>query len=754
MTASRIETKWRAQWIGTGESFPNQWICYRKSFHLSSKPESAVARIAVDSKYWLWINGELAVFEGQLKRGPTPDDTYYDEIDLAKYLQAGRNTLALLHWYFGKQGFSHKSSEKAGLVFEMNVDDTAIISDNSWKAKTHPAYGDTDEPHPNYRLPESNILFDANKDISGWQRPGFDDSDWPAAEEYGCPPVAPWNQLIKRPIPMWKDSGLQDFVNASELPKVSDGQMIAAKLPYNAHVTPYFKIDAPAGLKIDIRMDDYEGGGPPNVRAEYITKSGVQEYESLGWMNGHAVHYNIPEGVKILSLKYRETGYNTEFTGTFECDDRFLNKLRQKAVRTLYVTMRDTYFDCPDRERAQWWGDAVNELGETFYALDTRSSMLTKKAILELMNWQREDGSIYSPVPSGSYNSELPMQMLASVGYYGFWIYYKYSGDIDTIRTVYPAVKRYMSVWEIGEDGLVIPRPGEWTWGDWGENKDMAVLYNAWYYLALKGQKKMARLCGSEGEVDEITAKMDTIADNFNKTFWNGKVYRSPDYEGETDDRGHALAVVSGLAKPEMYEAIREVLKTEFHASPYMEKYVLEALYVMRFENDAIQRMKTRYVDMVEHSHTTLWEDWKIGGSGGGTINHAWSGGPLTVLSQYAAGIAPEKIGYEVYHILPQMGTLKSIKTIVPSVKGDIAVELEKKDTSFVLKLASPTAITAIVGIPKDAVEKLVSISVNGEDVWRNGRAVDACEGVEFTGEDENYYRFSVEPGTWVFRAV
>ena len=28
----------------------------------------ALAKIACDSKYWMWINGELAVFEGQLKR--------------------------------------------------------------------------------------------------------------------------------------------------------------------------------------------------------------------------------------------------------------------------------------------------------------------------------------------------------------------------------------------------------------------------------------------------------------------------------------------------------------------------------------------------------------------------------------------------------------------------------------------------------------------------------------------------------------
>jgi len=35
---------------------------------LDTIPEEVIANIACDSKYWLWINGEMAVLEGQLKR--------------------------------------------------------------------------------------------------------------------------------------------------------------------------------------------------------------------------------------------------------------------------------------------------------------------------------------------------------------------------------------------------------------------------------------------------------------------------------------------------------------------------------------------------------------------------------------------------------------------------------------------------------------------------------------------------------------
>ena len=132
-----------------------------------------------------------------------------------------------------------------------------------------------------------------------------------------------------------------------------------------------------------------------------MTRDGEQEYESLGWLNGHEMMYVVPEGVEVIDLKYRETGYDTEFSGSFTCSDPFLNELYKRSARTLYITMRDTYMDCPDRERAQWWGDEVNELGETFYALSPSSHKLAVKGIRELMNWQRNDGVILQPCTFG-----------------------------------------------------------------------------------------------------------------------------------------------------------------------------------------------------------------------------------------------------------------------------------------------------------------------------------------------------------------
>ena len=706
-------TGWKGKWISfeQSQSTPNTWIIYRKDVTLANSPSHMTARIAADTKYWLWINDRMVVFEGGLKRGPERHATYYDEVDIAPYLTEGANTIAVLVWHFGKNGFNHANSGSAALLFEAVSADTEIVSDETWRGMVYGAYQDTDAPFPNYRLPESNIRFDARREIAGWNLKGFTGrlsnvSYFEHVED------SPLGKLVKRPVPLWKDYGLKDY---PAVRKSENGDTLFCKLPYNCQLTPYFRVKAEAGAMIHIQTDNYMGGSTPNVRAEYITRSGEQAYESFGWMNGHEVWYVFPPDVEVLEVKYRETGYDTDFVEPFRCNDEWLNELWKRAARTLYITMRDNYMDCPDRERAQWWGDAVNELGEAFYALTPPAHQLALKGIYELINWQRADGVIFSPVPAGNWNKELPLQMLASVGWYGFYTQYFYSADSSFVPVIYDRLHRYLhEVWQVDENGLAIERAGEWSWGDWGTNIDMGVLTNCWYYLALKAEREFALQLNRTEDAADIGLMMAGIENAFDGKFWTGTAYRSPDYPGETDDRAQAMAVVSGLASRDKYPALVKVLKQEYHASPYMEKYVLEALCQIGEVAFAIERMKQRYEKMMSYKeYTTLFEGWGIGeeGFGGGTINHAWSGGPLTILSQKVCGVEPVSPGFRTFRIAPQMGPLTEVSTTIASVSGEIKVAVSRQGRR----------LTVIVNVPD---------GTSCEVVFPNGKKAQLSEGL------------------------
>lgn len=747
---------WKAQWIGIphSEKDTNIWICYRKQFKLNEVPGSAITKIGTDSKYWLWINDKLVVFEGELRRGPNPEDTYYDELDIAKYLKKGDNIVGLLEWYWGRDGYNHKSSTKAALIFESLINGKIIKSDSSWKAIRHPSFGNTTPPLPNYRLPEFNIYFDAGKDIGNWYAQSYNDKEWIRPAEYGLPPAKPWNNLVKRPIPFWKNSGIISYKSIKTSSDNFGNQIVKAQLPLNITITPYLKIDAPAGLKIDIRTDNYKGGSEYNVRTEYITKNGVQEFETFGYQNGHEVIYSIPKGVRIIDLKYRETRYNSELKGSFLCNDSFYNKLWQKSFNTLNVNMRDAIQD-PDRERSQWWGDAVILLGQIFYTLDSNGTKAIQKAIRNLVDWQRPDGTLYSPVPSGSWDRELPTQMLASVGKYGFWKYYQYTADTSMIEYVYPAVKKYISLWQFGEDGLVIHRPGGWDWLDWGVDIDAALIENSWYYMALDAAKEMALLTGNFKDTTAYRIKMKSIKENYNKKFWNGKAYRTPGNKGVTDDRGNALAIIAGIADSTKYDALKKIFQTEFHASPYIEKYIMESFFVMHDAKGGLDRMKKRYTKMVESDLSTLWEGWGIGkeGYGGGSYNHGWSGGSLTLLSQYVAGIEPDKPGYETFKIMPQLGGLNEVHCTAPTPKGDIHVDIFQNGNKFTLKMNVFNKTQAIIGIPRDNNVPVHIIKANNKLIFDEHKGVSQVDGIKYAGENKNYYLFNVQKGSWVFTA-
>lgn len=713
------------QWVSVDTSLQksNQWLCFRKTFSLSRTVSGiALMSIAVDSKYWLWINGNVVVYEGGLKRGPNPDDTYYDHVDVTKYLHKGKNTIAIMVWYFGKDGFCHKSSGMSGLLVRLSAGGKIIVTDSTWKVKVHPSFGDTGDPHPNYRLPESNVYFDARKDIDGWYLPDYNDKLWAKATVLGRYPCQPWNKLVARPFPNWKYSAMLKYDSVTV--SILDGKTeIRGKLPRNITVTPYIKLKAKAGQRIDIRSDNYKGGSEYNVRAEYITKDGIQSFEMPNYINGHHIIYKLPAGVHCLEVGYRETRFCTEHIGNFKCDDDFYNKLWWKALNTMNLNMRDAIQD-PDRERSQWWGDAAIILHEIFYSCDGNGAKAVKKAILNLVDWQKSDGVLFSPVPAGSWDKELPLQMLASIGKYGFWSYYQYTADTACIKYVYPHVKKYLSLWQLDANGLVVHRGGGWDWGDWGNDIDISILDNAWYCLALESAIGMAHIAGDIPQAKDYQSQLDIVRRASSAAFWNGGIFRSKDYKGKTDDRANAMAVLAGFSESEKNKKVVEFLMTNANSSPYMEKYVLESLFSNGFINEALERMKSRYTNMVNSNLTTLWEDWVIGGSGGGSINHGWAGSPLNLLSEYVGGVTPYEPGWKTILVKPQLGRLHWVDCTVPVEGKTITVKAKQTESEWSVSIDNATGKDCVLAIPVSRMGDGRLLYVNGELVAHTSHTI------------------------------
>jgi hypothetical protein len=455
------------------------------------------------------------------------------------------------------------------------------------------------------------------------------------------------------------------------------------------------------------------------LKAVYIAKPGEQFFEFPAWLVGDEVIYRIPKDISMRKLSYRETGYSAELTEPFTCDDEKLSRFCKMAQRTLYLTMRDNFMDCPCRERAQWPGDFVIQHTQIPYSMGTEALLLVRKAWREIFRWQRPNGSLYGPVPEGNWKMEIPAQMLAVVSLYGPWRYYLHSGDAELLKEIYPAARRYIDIWELDEQGLVKYRPrkgalpenvdgiacGGWDWLDWWERIDEEPLLNLWYICALQGVCRLAEFSGDAVAVEELNARVARLSDTVNQTYWNEEMgaYASEGWPHDPDDRTQAMAILSGVAGKSCWPRLKPWLLKVQQASPYMEGYVEEALFEIGAGVEALKRLKIRYSTMMDSGTNSLWELFHEDPDG--TFNHSWSGGPATLLTEKVAGLYPVEAGWKSFVFRPNLSGLRHITTGASTPLGRVEVCVQ------VLKDGCSIRIT----IPKGARARIDLEALGGE---------------------------------------
>lgn len=745
-----------AKWIWTNDNSNNTWVKLRKTIEISKVPNTLIAKLSVDSKYWLYINNEEVIFEGGLKRGPNKNDGYYDYIDIAPYLKEGKNIISVLAWYWGSKGssYSNVSTYQAGFIFEASNEELYIISDSSWKVKRDNAYIQSNsltESQPNYRLPEYNISYQANYETDKkWRESSFDDSLWESASVKGSYGDEPWNNLWKRPIPLIKNYGYFDYNNTNDYLNytVKENERIIMKVGKNIQLCPYIKLNAPSNnLQIMISTETTISSQGDSVRTYYYTKEGEQEFTSLGFMNGQYVYYDLSKGVTINEIGYYKTGYDTNKVGSFNSEDDDFNRLWEMSYDTLYVTMRDNFMDCPNRERAQWMGDVTNEMEQIIYSMDYNSYLLYEKSIDQVLGFINND-VLPTVTPISNSWFELVVQNLCTIS--GVWTYYQYSGRSEIIRKSYPYFYNYLKLWSINEYGLVNHRTGSWDWMDNDAiSPDTVVIENAWYYKALTALSNMAKLFNDEEVVNFAEERKMPIYDAFNDYLYTSKGYMDTNSVIQPDDRANAITVLAGLVPKENYETVINVLKYKKNSSPFWEKYVLEAMCEMGYVDEALKRMKSRYRTMLSYTliddepYTTLWEKWE---GGDGTKNHAWSGCPMTILSKYVLGVAPLSSNYNDFIVKPNYNTLTSVKGEVPTLKGQINVEFNFENERFNLKLKCPEDTKVILAIPYISKDK--EIDINNQKIYSAGY-IKNNDKYKYINCDENYIYFQVSGGEY-----
>lgn len=472
----------------------------RKTFDIINEIDSAKITICGLGFYELFINGKR-ITKGLLAPYiSNPDDIlYYDEYDLTELLLKDKNAIGIMLgngmlncfggtvWEMEKAVF--RSAPKVALALEIvykNGEKIVITADETFKTHPSPILFD------DLRCGE---IYDANKEIKGWNLPDFDDSAWencisaetPRGETKICTaePIVAVKKL--NPVSIIKDKRVVlDEAWRHPLIKVEVPMPAEDKIGYlydfgeNSAGLFTLKIKGEKGQRISIQTGEVlNQNGDLDIRgmhfqpdafqhrAVYTLKGeGIEEYTST--FTYYGFRYCLVSGIteeqatKDL-LSYTVMSSDLQKNGDFSCSNEIVNRLQRATFNSDVSNFYYFPTDCPHREKNGWTADAALSAEQMLFNLTPENSYHVW--LDNIRKAQREDGALPGIVPTSGWGFEWGNgpawdSVLFYLPYYT-WIQ---RGDTDIIKENAGAMVRYLNYISTKRDqmGLIHIGLGDW----------------------------------------------------------------------------------------------------------------------------------------------------------------------------------------------------------------------------------------------------------------------------------------------------
>ena len=458
------------------KSVPAPYI--RKSFVCDEDVNSKI-KIAVCGFYELFLNGEK-ITKGFLAPyiSNTDDYVYYDEYTVS--LNRGENVIGVILgngfqnnpggyiWDFDKASF--RSAPKMAMILEYKDlcgKAVRIVSDESFKTHPSPILFD------DYRFGE---IYNSNCEIPGWNRVGFDDSDWenvlatdaPKGELKLCyaEPIIKVEEI--KPVDVFEQDGgfVYDFgVSEAGVCRLSvsgeKGQIIELQ-HCDILKDGKFYID-----NIWFVRELWERDRKIVHKDTYICK-GTKNETYMPTFTYHGFRYVKVTGINkeqatkdLLTFVVFHSDLKTR--GDFCCSDKTVNALQEMTRRSDLSNFYYFPTDCPQREKNGWTADAALSSEQMLLNFNPENSY--KQWMENVRKAQAKSGALPGIVPTTGWgfdwgNGPAWDCVLFYIPYYT----YIYRGDTDMIIDCKDSFIKYLKYIDSKRDkkGLIHIGLGDW----------------------------------------------------------------------------------------------------------------------------------------------------------------------------------------------------------------------------------------------------------------------------------------------------
>lgn len=781
-TTSILDSKlWQVNWIGRGiakaplneEGFYEEKIeidadgdsikydenslLLRKQYLFNKKIDKAIINVSGLGFYELSINGKRV---GDKVLNPAKTNynqiVLFDTYEVSELLEKGKNVLGIMlgngwfdpipkWWSWRMQWFGEK---QAILNMQLTYKDgsTEVIStDDTWKI--------TDGPISHHCIYDGET-YDATKEITDWDKTGFDDSEW----KYAKTVSAPLGKMTAQNMPAIK--------------RIETVKPVSVNYPNDSISVVNFGQNFSGWVRLKIRnerrqatvirfaenikdgMIDTKSNDKAITTDTYIAKGEKEEifeprftYHGFQYVEISGLPYQLsPNDIEAVVVHSA-----VEPTGSFECSNEDINRIHDAILWSYRSNLMGYPTDCPQREeRLGWIGDAhvVAEAGMYNYEVN----LFYNKWLDDIrVNQDKTNGYIPYIAPRPVSNGDPAFSW--SCGYHlVVWYHYLYYGDVKILEENYEAMKKYVDYLSSLANDFIMPND---KYGDWvsplegWKRGTPSTISTGYYYYISSIVAKSAKILGFDDDSKNYGILSGNIKEAFHHHFFNA--------EGKHYENGsqfsNSFALFLGLVPENEKEAVLNNLVNDIvnTHNTHLTTGILGTKYMMELlsregRSDIAWALATQttfpsWIDMLK-DRTTISEKWDKSGSS----NHVMLGSIDSWFYKTLAGIQVDDNtpGFKEFVIKPYMpDDLSWVKASVKTVKGIIKSEWIMNGQEYNLNVQIPFGSVAIVYVLANKVGNILE----------NNQAVNQAKHVKFLNMENNYAVFQVGSGDYHFQS-
>ncbi|MDA3824138.1 MAG: family 78 glycoside hydrolase catalytic domain [Bacteroidales bacterium] len=724
---------WNSNWITHPDIDEAAYglIHFRNDFTLKEVPENFIVHVSGDNRYRLYVNGEEVCYGPQLA---DMRHWRYETIDLAPFLQVGKNIIAAEVMNWGIERSYGIISFKTAFLLQGNSEKESIINtgyNSTWKVLLNEGifektvfWRSSGEIVGGFYAANPTDSIVAEKYPWNWKNSSCEDLDWKAPEVVFSYPKtdagAGHGWILQPRTTAIQVNSIEHFtkITRSTIKDLNNDFHFgkkAVKIPSNSthsilidqgYVTLGFpKLNLSGGknakLKITYSEALYDENNQKGNRNEidnkvikgisdiYIMDGGERRiFQPIWFRTFRFIQLDIETGNEALFINDYFNMYSASsfpVKATFECNNPLYKEVWDICWHGMKICAQDNLMSDAYYEQMQYVGDLRPHL----QAWTTLTGDLTyfKSAIEQFNNSRLPDGNITSCYPLKA--------TFVHPTYSLIWIDMIHDlmlldGDEELLKPYLGEIEEVFEYYEslINEQGLVgksnymmfvdwyLPKSGN---SEANKNGNSAILTLNYAYT-LKKAAEIVSWLGNSKLAKEYTERSLAIAKTVREKCFNPEkgIYADDPAQTFYDQRASILAVLTGgHSKTESKELMMNLLnpqtKFDSYANLFYYFYLFEAME--KTEIGDFTALLKPWKDIVDMGMCATPEK-RIEQNPRSEV-HPWTAHPVNFYFSVVAGIRPASPGYDTVIIAPNPGELKNIHAVYPTKHVSITIDLE-----------------------------------------------------------------------------